>query len=191
MNQSATRPKNYRTRKGRDMNILYTIEDSPFGRLLIATSEVGICAVSMGDDDEFLVKALHDEYPAANIRHNKIILEEAIQKVLEALSGRQPVLDLAVDIRASTFRLKVYEALKTIPYGQTRSYEEIAQAIGRPKAVRAVANACAGNPVALLIPCHRVIRKDGSLGGYKWGLTRKEKILKLEKDIASKISAQI
>lgn len=164
------------------MQIKYLIQDSPFGRLLVAATEKGICAVSLGDSDQVLIEALRSEYPAADLRQDTTGFKDAVAAIINYLSGRQPRLDLAVDIRASAFRLRVYEALKAIPYGKTCSYEAVAQAIENPKAVRAVGSACANNPVALIIPCHRVVRKDGSLGGYRWGLGRKEKLLEMERE---------
>ena len=166
---------------GKNMRIKYAINDSPFGRLLVGATEQGICMVSLGDVDESLIKALHLEFPKAELEADQAGLKERVGIILDYLSGSQPDFDLPVDIRTTPFRLKVYEALKAIPYGKTCSYEEIAQAIGSPKAVRAVGGACANNPVALVIPCHRVVRKDGSLGGYRWGLGRKEKLLEMER----------
>ncbi len=167
---------------GKNMKISYTINDSPFGRLLVGATGQGICMVSLGDIDEVLIEALHLEFPEAELEADQAGLKERVGLILDYLSGRQPHFDLPVDIRTTSFRLRVYEALKAISYGKTCSYEEIAQAIGNPKAVRAVGSACANNPVALVIPCHRVVRKDGSLGGYRWGLRRKEKLLEMERE---------
>lgn len=164
------------------MKIRYAINDSPFGRLLMGATRQGICAVSLGDIDQGLVEFLCLEFPGAELEVDQTGLKETVGIILDYLSGRQLHLDLPLDIRATTFRLKVYEALKAIPYGETRSYEEVAQAIGSPKAVRAVGSACANNPVALVIPCHRVVRKDGSLGGYRWGMGRKVKLLEMERE---------
>ena len=163
------------------MKIKYSINDSLFGRLLVGVTGRGVCMVSLGDVDDSLVEALHLGFPEAELIKDQAGLEETVRIILEYLFGRKFYLDLPVDIRTTAFRLKVYEALKAIPYGKTCSYEEIAQAIGEPKAVRAVGSACANNPVALVIPCHRVVRKDGLLGGYRWGLGRKEKLLEMER----------
>lgn len=163
------------------MKIRYTISDSPFGRLLVGATGQGICMVSLGDADHSLVGALRRKYPEAEIEEDQTVLKETVRIILDYLSGRRTHLDLPVAIRTTPFRLKVYEALKAIPYGKTCSYEEIAQAVGSPKAVRAVGSACADNPVALVIPCHRVIKKDGSLGGYRWGRERKAKLLEMER----------
>ena len=167
-------------RGGKGMRIQYTIVDSPLGRLLVAATEKGICAVSIGRSDKVLKAALLNEYPAAEIRWDKAGRREYMTALVKYLDGKQPNLDLPLDIQVTAFQWKVYEVLKTIPYGRTRTYGEIAEAIGHPKAVRAVARACATNPTAMVIPCHRVVRKDGSLGGYRWGLERKKTLLKKE-----------
>jgi AraC family transcriptional regulator, regulatory protein of adaptative response / methylated-DNA-[protein]-cysteine methyltransferase len=167
-------------RGGKGMRIRYTIMDSPLGRLLIAATGRGICAVSIGGSDEALEATLSKEYPAAEIEGDKTGLKGYMAAMLKYLEGKETNLNLPLDIRVTAFQWKVYEALKTIPSGQTRTYEEIAKTIGRPKAVRAVARACATNPAAIVIPCHRVVRKDGSLGGYRWGLKRKKSLLQKE-----------
>jgi AraC family transcriptional regulator of adaptative response/methylated-DNA-[protein]-cysteine methyltransferase len=163
------------------MIIGYMILDCPLGRLLVAATGKGVCRVSLGDADDDLIRSLFREYPAAAIRRADTGLEGYATSLLAYLSGRQPHLNLPLDIRATAFQRRVYAALLSIPYGSTRSYEEIATAIGNPRAGRPVAGACASNPVALVIPCHRVIRKDGSLGGYGGGLWRKKCLLELEK----------
>ena len=168
-------------RGGEGMRIRYTIVDSPLGRLLVASTRKGICAVSIGKSDPSLKTALLNEYPAAEIHWDKSGLREYITALLKYLDGKLPNLDLPLDVRVTAFQWKVYEALKAIPYGLTRTYREIAEAIGHPKAVRAVARACATNPAAMVIPCHRVVRKDGSLGGYRWGLEHKKTLLEKER----------
>jgi len=168
-------------RGGEGMRIRYTIVDSPLGRLLVASTGKGICAVSIGKSDQSLKTALLNEYPAAEIHWDKSGLREYITALLKYLDGKLPNLDLPLDVRVTAFQWKVYEALKAIPYGLTRTYGEIAEAIGHPKAVRAVARACATNPAAMVIPCHRVVRKDESLGGYRWGLERKKTLLEKER----------
>lgn len=162
------------------MNINYTIVDCYLGRLLVAATERGICAVHFGDHDDELAASLKDEYPAALIRHNETGLGEWVSELLHYLDGSQPHLGLPLDLQTTAFQLRVWEALRRIPYGVTRSYKEIAEAIGQPTATRAVASACAKNPVALITPCHRVIREGGELGGYRWGLERKRELLKQE-----------
>jgi AraC family transcriptional regulator of adaptative response/methylated-DNA-[protein]-cysteine methyltransferase len=167
-------------RGGEGIRIRYTIVDSPLGRLLVAATRRGICAVSIGKSDQSLQTALLNEYSAAKIHWDKAGLKDYVTALLKYLNGKLPSLDLPLDVQVTAFQWKVYEALKAIPYGHTRTYKEIAKAIGRPKAVRAVARACATNPAAVVIPCHRVVRKDGSLGGYRWGLERKKTLLEKE-----------
>ncbi len=172
-------PADYR-RGGPSLLIKYTVAESPLGLLLVAATERGVCAVSLGNDEKTLEVSLHREYPASEIRREDAALKEWVQGILQHLSGRLPHLDLPLDIRATAFERLVWEHLKDIPYGETRSYGEIAEALGRPKASRAVARACGLNPVALLIPCHRAIRKDGGTGGYRWGVARKKALLAQE-----------
>lgn len=172
-------PATYR-RGGRGMHINYTVVNCPLGRLLVAATERGICAVSLGDSDATLEAVLLSEYPAAEIRRDSRVLDEWVDILLRHLSGQQPHLDLPLDIQATAFQWRVWEELRAIPYGRTRSYSEIARAMGRPTAVRAVARACATNPVALVIPCHRVVREDNAFGGYRWGLERKRALLAQE-----------
>src|SRR5262249_51131728 len=182
--QSASRlgmtPATY-GRGGRGMRIIYTTADCALGRLLVAATERGVCSVALGDSDSELISALFDEYPAASIDSQDTSISPALNlwlnQVLELIAGRTPHADLPLDIQATAFQWQVWEELRRIPRGVTRSYQEIASAIGKPKAVRAVAPAGASNHVALVIPCHRVIREDKSLGGYRWGINRKRKIL--------------
>ncbi len=163
------------------MNISYTIVDCPLGRLLVAATERGICGVSLGDSDAALEAALRGEYPTAQIQRDEAGMGEWVSAFLSYLSGRQPDLNLPVDVQATAFQWQVWEALRAIPSGSTRSYSEVARAIGQPRAARAVARACATNPVALVIPCHRVVRENGDLGGYRWGVARKQRLLAQEK----------
>jgi AraC family transcriptional regulator of adaptative response/methylated-DNA-[protein]-cysteine methyltransferase len=167
-------------RGGEGANISYTIVASSLGRLLVALTERGVCAVKMGDNDVELEKDLHREYPSATIKRADAALRSTVQTVLSHLT-KEPDRDLPLDIRATAFQRQVWEKLRTIPYGQTLSYGAVAKALGNPGAVRAVGRACATNPVALVIPCHRVVREDNSLGGYRWGLDRKQKLLERER----------
>ncbi len=176
-------PATYR-RGGQGMRVRYTIVDSSLGRLLVAATERGICGISLGESDDPLKAALEREYPAAEIRRDMTGLDRWITPLLTYLSGQQPRLDLPVDVRATAFQRQVWEALRAIPYGSTLSYGRIARAVGHPTAARAVARACATNPAALVIPCHRVVREDGGLGGYRWGVKRKQLLLDLEKRTA-------
>src|SRR5256714_2969006 len=171
-------------RGGRGMRIIYTTAASPLGRLLVAATERGVCSVKLGDSDAELTRALFTEYPSASIDSKDTAISPSLnlwlEQVLSSLNGSSRTIDLPMDLQATAFQIRVWEELRRIPYGSTRSYLEIAKAIGKPNAVRAVANACAGNHLALVIPCHRVIREDRSLGGYRWGLERKRKLLKQE-----------
>ena len=174
-------PGEYR-QGGKKMNIQYTIVDAPMvGRLLVAGTGRGVCSVTFGDEDEALETALAKEYPSADLARDGESLSLWVKAILTHLAGQLPRLDLPLDVQASAFRLRVWEELRRIPYGETRTYAQVAAAIGKPAAVRAVASACAANPAALVTPCHRVVRTDGSLGGYRWGLGRKEVLLKKEK----------
>lgn len=172
-------------RGGKGMNIEYAICDSPLGRLLVATTNKGICAVSLGDSDTDLNAALIAEYPEAKISRSDRHLKKLIEVLLAHLSGYQPTIDLPMDLQVTAFQWKVYEILSTIPYGEITTYQQIAETLGRPKAARAVGHACARNPLAFVIPCHRVVRKDGELGGYRWGLERKKRLLRREKEASS------
>ena len=162
------------------MNINYTIVASSMGRLLVAMTERGVCAVRMSDTDAELEKDLREEFPHAEIKRDDSALREHVHKILNHLDNNETRLDLPLDIRATAFQRQVWEKLRAIPYGQTVSYGDVAKALGKPGAVRAVGRACATNPVALVIPCHRVVREDQTLGGYRWGLERKKKLLAKE-----------
>jgi AraC family transcriptional regulator of adaptative response/methylated-DNA-[protein]-cysteine methyltransferase len=162
------------------MRIAYTIVPSPLGRLLVAATERGISAVCLGDADGPLEAALRQEYAAAELRRDDTGLKAWVAGILQRMEGREPAGGLPVDLRATAFQRRVWEELKAIPRGQTRSYGEIARRIGQPSAARAVARACATNPVALVIPCHRVVSGDGRVAGYRWGVERKRRLLERE-----------
>ena len=163
------------------MRISYAIVDSPLERLLVAATDRGVCAVYMGAADGALVRALNEEFPAAAaIRRNSASLSRWARQIVSHLVGRRPRLDLPLDVQATAFQWQVWTALMAIPYGETRTYKEVAASIGRPSAVRAVAHACATNPVSLVIPCHRVVRTTGNLAGYRWGVARKRALLAAE-----------
>jgi AraC family transcriptional regulator of adaptative response/methylated-DNA-[protein]-cysteine methyltransferase len=172
-------------RGGKGMRIHYTMINSPLGRLLVAATDRGISAVSIGKSDEALKDALFDEYPAAEISRDEAGLGEYVSAFLKYVDGKQPNLNLPLDVRVTAFQWRVYEALRAIPHGQTRSYAEVAETIGHPKAIRAVAQACASNPTVLIIPCHRVVRKNGHPGGYRWGTQTKQTLLAKEKIAAN------
>jgi AraC family transcriptional regulator of adaptative response/methylated-DNA-[protein]-cysteine methyltransferase len=166
--------------------VAYATGDSPLGRLLVAATVHGVCSVNVGANDDELVGALKREYPKGRIirTDDAELLLEGVRKHLHGQRVKLPL-----DIRGTDFQLRVWSALQRIPLGETRSYSEVAEMIGEPKAVRAVANACASNPVPLIVPCHRVIRKDGSLGGYGLGLPRKRTLLANERVLATKSRA--
>jgi AraC family transcriptional regulator of adaptative response/methylated-DNA-[protein]-cysteine methyltransferase len=173
-------PATYR-RGGRGMNISYTIAACSLGRVLVAATERGISAVYMGDRDSELVAALRKEYPYAEIRSGSGEHSKWVRAIVRHLAGSNPQLDLPTDVVATAFQRRVWEALRSIPVGTTRTYSEVARSIGQPSATRAVAHACATNPASIVVPCHRVVRTDGTLGGYRWGLGRKKLLLEQEK----------
>jgi AraC family transcriptional regulator of adaptative response/methylated-DNA-[protein]-cysteine methyltransferase len=179
-------PATYR-QGGAGMRIHYIIVGSPLGRLLVGATERGISALYLGESDARLKAALLNEYPRAEILRDRNGLEGWVEKILAHLRGKEPQLDLPTDVQATAFQRRVWEELRKIPYGATRTYSEIARAIGRPKASRAVAQACATNPVSVVVPCHRVVREDGNLAGYRWGLDRKRALLERESaDVGTK-----
>lgn len=165
---------------GRGAVINYATVETPLGHLLVAATNKGVCSVMLGDSGASLAAELLKEFPAARIQHDEKPLRSSLKAIVEHLKTRTPHIELPLDIQATAFQRQVWEQLCAIPYGQTYSYSDVAKAIGQEKAVRAVARACATNPVALVIPCHRVIREDKSLGGYRWGLERKKRLLETE-----------
>lgn len=173
-------PATYR-RGGRGMHIRFSIVDCSLGYLLVATTSKGICSVSLGSSEILLEAALRREYSDAEVHRDDEALREWVQALLKHLEGGKSYLELPLDIQATAFQWRVWKALQAIPYGGTSSYTEIAKVIGHPQAARAVAHACATNPVALVIPCHRVVLRDGELGGYRWSLGRKRKLLQRER----------
>lgn len=182
-------PATYR-KGGKAMKIIFTTADCALGRLLVAATEIGVCSVTLGDDDEKLAQDLRAEYPQAEINSDAAALQAQVREILQHLNGQQPHLDLPLDVRATAFQQRVWEELRQIPYGATASYSEIARRLGWPSATRAVARACATNPVALITPCHRVVRENGELSGYRWGIERKQQLLEQEKKEAAKNSQQ-
>jgi AraC family transcriptional regulator of adaptative response/methylated-DNA-[protein]-cysteine methyltransferase len=166
---------------GHGIRIRFAILPSPLGQLLVAATQSGVCAVRLGDGDAQLERRLRAEFPRAIIEPDADgSLAAVAAKVLGHVRGDGPAHDLPLDVRGTAFQQQVWRALLAIPYGETRSYAQVATAIGQPNATRAVARACATNPVAVVIPCHRVIRSDGSLGGYAGGVERKERLLAIE-----------
>jgi AraC family transcriptional regulator of adaptative response/methylated-DNA-[protein]-cysteine methyltransferase len=173
-------------RGGRGMEIRYTVAASPIGPVLVAGTERGLAAVYLGRSDAELTAVLRREYPEARITRNPARVSGWVRQIVRHLAGRQSRLDLPLDIQGTAFQRRVWDALRRIPYGQTRSYTDVARELGRPQARRAVARACATNPVSLVIPCHRVIRGDGELGGYGGGVARKKALLEGEKRASAK-----
>ncbi|MBS0337689.1 MAG: methylated-DNA--[protein]-cysteine S-methyltransferase [Proteobacteria bacterium] len=167
--------------KGKGLAIAYTTFQSPLGCILLASTERGLCSVKLGDKPDALARMLAAEFSEAELRLDRTALKEAKERVLGFLSGDATLGRLPLDIRGTVFQQRVWSALRAIPRGETRTYKDIAAAIGAPKAVRAVGSACGANPVALVIPCHRALRTDGGLGGYAWGIGRKQKLLKIER----------
>jgi AraC family transcriptional regulator of adaptative response/methylated-DNA-[protein]-cysteine methyltransferase len=175
-------PRTYR-RGGAGMQMHFTIVDSPLGRLLVAATEKGISALYLGDSDAQLEADLNKEYPRAEIARDAKAaapLREWVRQIVAHLNGKEPYLDLPTDVQATAFQRRVWEELRKIPYGKTATYAEVARRIGKPSGVRAVARACATNPVSVVVPCHRVVRQGGDLAGYRWGLERKQALLKNE-----------
>jgi AraC family transcriptional regulator of adaptative response/methylated-DNA-[protein]-cysteine methyltransferase len=166
---------------GKGMEISYALADSPLGRLLVAATERGVCAVSLGDDDAALEAELRAEYPAAAVVRDEQGLGAAIAALVGYLEGARPSIDLPLDVQATAFQRQVWEELRRIPYGETRTYMQIAVALGNPKAARAVGRACATNPVSLIVPCHRAVGSDGKLHGFRWDIERKQALLDLER----------
>jgi AraC family transcriptional regulator, regulatory protein of adaptative response / methylated-DNA-[protein]-cysteine methyltransferase len=160
--------------------VRYALTDSPLGRMLIAATDRGICAIQFGRTDAELIEGLKHEFPFAVRKADDGGLGAWTEAVLSKMTGREQNTSLPLDIRATAFQRRVWTYLQSIPFGATRSYAEVAKAIGEPKAYRAVARACATNPVAIAIPCHRVVREDGSVSGYRWGVERKKTLLQLE-----------
>jgi AraC family transcriptional regulator, regulatory protein of adaptative response / methylated-DNA-[protein]-cysteine methyltransferase len=164
--------------------IRYTCADSPLGRMLVAATERGICAIQFARSDGELMEGLKREFPFAARKVDEGGLRSWVSTLLRHMRGKDLDASLPLDIRATAFQRRVWAYLQSIPFGATRSYSQVAKGIGRPSATRAVARACATNPVAVAIPCHRVVREDGSMGGYRWGMERKKVLLEIEQSRA-------
>ena len=169
---------------GKGMTIGYTIAKSALGKVLVAATSRGISAVYLGDTEPKLIQELRDGYPQAEISQATDTFERWVKEIVQRVEGKPPRIELPLDLQATAFQRRVWQELQHIPRGTTRTYSQIAQAVGNPKAVRAVARACATNPVSIVVPCHRVIREDGNLAGYRWGLSRKEQLLAQERTTA-------
>ena len=173
-------PATYR-KGGQGMKIGYTVAKSPLGKVLVAATERGVSAVYLGDTESTLVAELREEYPRAELAPAADSFQRWVREIVQRIEGKQPRLELPLDLQATAFQRRVWQELQRIPRGRTRTYSQVARSLGQPKAVRAVARACATNPVSIVVPCHRVIREDGTLAGYRWGLSRKEQLLKQER----------
>jgi AraC family transcriptional regulator, regulatory protein of adaptative response / methylated-DNA-[protein]-cysteine methyltransferase len=185
-------PREYRA-GGKGVSISYVSVASPLGVMMMGATDRGLCFLQFGESHDELFEKLQKEYPAASLSEMKSPYPEQfelwIKSLLRYLRREQIRLDLPLDVRATAFQLKVWRYLQSIPYGEVQSYAEVAHAVGNPRATRAVARACAANRVAIIIPCHRVIRGDGELGGYRWGLERKRVLIDTERAAKSSVSA--
>jgi AraC family transcriptional regulator of adaptative response/methylated-DNA-[protein]-cysteine methyltransferase len=167
------------------MRLYYTHVDSPLGRMLVAATEKGLCFLGLGDTDSFLKSELTHDYPAADLCRDDARLREWAKSILKHLNGQLSTLDLPLDVRGTEFQWQVWNAMRAIPIGETRTYGELAKSLGSPKAARAVGRASALNPVSIVIPCHRMVGSDGSLTGYRWGIERKRALLDRERKKAA------
>jgi AraC family transcriptional regulator of adaptative response/methylated-DNA-[protein]-cysteine methyltransferase len=170
--------RDYRA-KGKGQRITFSTFKTSLGTVLIAATDKGLCSVKLGDDSARLRRLLAEEFSHAELAEKD--LEELKQRIVAFIEGEGSLARLPLDIRGTVFQRRVWDELRRIPRGETRTYRDIARAIGAPDAVRAVGSACGANPVALVVPCHRAVRTDGGLGGYAWGLPRKKRLLALEK----------
>src|SRR5690606_17453196 len=171
-----------RKRNGFTMTIYSMLMNCSLGKLLVAATEKGLCAILIGDDEHLLEADLHRRFPNATIQTDEHFFSPYVPQLIALIEEPNQAINLPLDIRGTLFQEKVWQALRQIPVGETRSYTEIATAIGSPRAVRAVAGACAANALAIAIPCHRVVRNDGNLSGYRWGPERKKILLQREND---------
>ncbi len=170
---------------GKGMKIGYSIAKSPIGKVLVGATERGVSAVYLGDAENAMIAELREEYPRAEIVPAADSFQRWVREIVQRIEGKQPRMELPLDLQATAFQRRVWQELQRIPRGRTRSYSQVARSLGQPKAVRAVARACATNPVSIVVPCHRVIREDGKLAGYRWGLSRKEQLLAQERAIGN------
>ena len=168
-------------RGGENARIWFGVAPCELDYVLVATSETGVCSVALGADENSLANELRAEFFAAHIERDDARLQTHLQTVVQLARGQTPPNTLPLDVRATEFQARVWRELRAIPRGQTRTYAQIANALEMPSAARAVARACATNPVALIVPCHRVVRGDGNLSGYRWGVERKARLLETEK----------
>ena len=172
-------PRQYRA-GGMDARIVFALGECALGAILVARSDKGVCAISLGDDPDALLRELQDRFPNALLVGGDAAFEQLVARVVGLVETPNIGIDLPLDVRGTAFQQRVWQALRKIPAGQTASYAQIADAIGTPRSVRAVAGACAANTLAVAIPCHRVVRSDGALSGYRWGVERKRELLERE-----------
>ena len=177
-------PATYR-KGGAGADIYFAFADCRLGRALVAATERGVCFVAFDNRDKPLLRELKTEFPAASLVPDDGRLSAWVKEVVRRVEGRAPHKTLPLDVRATAFQWQVWRALTEIPAGETRTYSQIAASLGKPTAQRAVGRACATNPVSIVVPCHRAVREDGGLAGYRWGLARKEKLIKTEANTAS------
>ena len=177
-------------RGGHGLRIHYTIVDSSIGRVLLAATVKGACAICIGASDEAVEAALREDYYAADLHRDEEGMKKWAEALLSYFDGHEFPRDLPLDVQATAFQWKVWREIQSIPYGQTATYSSIAKSLGTPQATRAVARACATNPIAIVIPCHRVIGKDGNLRGYAWGVKRKKTLLSLENRARSELTGE-
>jgi AraC family transcriptional regulator of adaptative response/methylated-DNA-[protein]-cysteine methyltransferase len=172
--------RDYRA-KGKGQRIAYCSFPTPLGTVLVGATARGVCAIKLGDDVARLRRLLAEEFSEAELIEDAGSMKGVKEKILGFVAGDQSLAKVPLDVRGTVFQRKVWDELRRIPAGETRTYQQIARAVGAPLAVRAVGSACGANPVALLVPCHRAVRTDGGLGGYAWGLSRKKRLLDLER----------
>ncbi len=173
---------------GAHTSIRFAVGECSLDSILVAASERGVCAILLGEDPDALLRNLQDRFPRANLIGGDKAFEQLVAKVVGFIEAPQLGLDLPLDVRGTAFQQRVWQALKKIPAGSTASYTDIARRIGSPKAVRAVAQACAANTIAVAIPCHRVVRNDGALSGYRWGVERKRALLEREASACTRVT---
>ena len=166
---------------GKGMQLNYTFAESPLGKVLVAATERGISAVYLGGTEEKLKAELRDEYPRAELAPANNSAQRWVGEIVRQIEGKPASAELPLDVQGTAFQRRVWQELQRIPRGTTRTYTQVAKSLGQPRAVRAVARACATNPVSIVVPCHRVVRQDGNLAGYRWGLGRKEQLLESER----------
>lgn len=175
---------------GRGERLTFAIATSPLGRILVATSDRGVCAIELGDEDDAVLAALHHHFPQAELQRDDDALQTTLERVIALAHDPSTPVDLALDVRGTAFQRKVWNALRTVRPGEPVTYAALARAIGNPRAAQAVGAACRANRLALAIPCHRVVREDGDLAGYRWGIERKRALLAAERDASASPGAR-